>query len=87
MSEPEQGCLDALLAAGGSVHVLPFDSSRRESYVAASEYLLSHVDELVAVWDGGPSGGLGGTADVVSAARQQALSVHVVVWPPGSARE
>ncbi|HEU0129350.1 MAG TPA: hypothetical protein VFQ48_12200 [Pseudonocardiaceae bacterium] len=43
---------------------MPFDTSRRESYPAASECLLSAVDELVAVWDGGPSGGLSGTADV-----------------------
>lgn len=76
---------DALLAAAESVHVMPFDSSRRESYMAASEYLLSKVDEIVAVWDGSPSGGLGGTADVVSAARQRGLTVHVV-WPRGAAR-
>ncbi|MGH3778722.1 MAG: hypothetical protein ACRDRR_23795 [Pseudonocardiaceae bacterium] len=43
-----------------------------------SEYLLSNVDEVIAVWDGGPSGGLGGTVDVVAAARQRGLSVHVV---------
>jgi len=64
---------------------MPFDTSRRESYMAASEYLLSHVDELVAVWDGGPSDGLGGTADVVSAARQRGLPVQVI-WPPGAIR-
>lgn len=74
-----------LLAVAESVHVMPFDTSRRESYLAASEYLLSKVDEVVAVWDGGPSGGLGGTADVVSAARRRGLTVHVV-WPPGAAR-
>jgi hypothetical protein len=76
---------DALLTAAESVHVMPFETSRRESYLAASEYLLSHVDELVAVWDGGPSGGLGGTADVVSAARQRGLPVRVI-WPQGAAR-
>lgn len=76
---------DALLATAESVHVMPFDTSRRESYMAASEYLLSNVDEVIAVWDGGPSGGLGGTADVVAAARQRGLAVHVV-WPSGAAR-
>jgi hypothetical protein len=77
---------DALLTAAESVHVMPFDTSRREAYMAASEYLLSTVDEVIAVWDGGPSGGLGGTADVVAAARQRGLTVHVV-WPSGAARE
>ncbi len=76
---------DALLAAADSVHVLPFDTSRRESYMAASEYLLSHVDELVAIWDRGASGGLGGTADVVSAARERSLPVQVI-WPSGAVR-
>jgi len=76
---------DTLLQAAQSVHVMPFETSRRESYMAASEHLLSSVDEIIAVWDGGPSGGLGGTADVVSAARQHGLPVQVV-WPYGATR-
>jgi len=76
---------DALLASAGSVHVMPFDTSRRESYLAASQHLLSGVDEILAVWDGGPSGGLGGTADVVSAARERGLPIQVI-WPHGAAR-
>lgn len=79
-------CYDVLLTAAETVHVMPFDTSCRESYMAASEYLLSTVDEVIAVWDGGPSGGLGGTADVVAAARQRGITVHVI-WPPGAARE
>jgi hypothetical protein len=77
-------CYDALLAAD-SVHVMPFDTSHRKSYLAASKYLLSEVDELIAVWDGRPSGGLGGTADVVSAARERGLPIKVI-WPQGAAR-
>ena len=64
---------------------MPFDTARRESYLAASQHLLFEVEELLAVWDGGPSGGLGGTADVVAAARQRGLPVHVI-WPHGAAR-
>lgn len=77
---------DALLDAATSVHVMPFDTPQREAYLAASEYLLSHVDELLAVWDGGPSGGLGGTADVVSTARERRLPVKVI-WPDGAHRK
>ncbi|MGH3932085.1 MAG: hypothetical protein ACRDTF_19160 [Pseudonocardiaceae bacterium] len=76
---------DALVDAAESVHVMPFETSRRESYLAASEHVLSTVDKIIAVWDGGPSGGLGGTADVVSAAWQRGLPVQVV-WPPGATR-
>lgn len=79
-------CYDELLASADSVHVMAFDTARRESYMAASKYLLSNVQEVVAVWDGGSSGGLGGTADVVAEARRRSLPVHVV-WPRGASRE
>ncbi|GAA3792478.1 hypothetical protein [Amycolatopsis tucumanensis] len=40
----------------------------------------------VAVWDGGPSGGHGGTAEAVDAARDRGLSV-TVVWPEAARRK
>jgi hypothetical protein len=65
---------------------MPFRTSNREAYMAASEYVLDEVDAMVAVWDGGPSGGHGGTADVVAAARRRGLAV-TVVWPEGAGRD
>ena len=41
---------------------------------------------LVAVWDGQPSRGLGGTADVVAYARQRSVPV-TVTWPEGASRD
>lgn len=76
---------DALVDAAQSAHVMPFETSRPESYMAASEHLLATVDEIIAVWDGGSSGGLGSTADVVSAARQRGIPVQVI-WPQGATR-
>jgi hypothetical protein len=75
---------DGLIAAA-SVHTMPFTESNRDAYMAASEHVLSSVDKLIAVWDGGPSGGHGGTADVVEAARDRGLDV-TVVWPKHAAR-
>jgi hypothetical protein len=41
---------------------------------------------LVAVWDGQPARGLGGTADVVVAyARERGVLVQVI-WPEGATR-
>jgi len=54
--------------------------------MAASEHVLSNVDVLIAVWDGEPSGGYGGTADVVTAARARSIPV-TVIRPEGAARE
>ncbi len=73
------------LIAEASVHTMPFAESNRDAYMAASEHVLSIVDKMVAVWDGGPSGGHGGTADVVEAARERGLDV-TVVWPEHAAR-
>jgi hypothetical protein len=77
---------DELISKADSVDVLPFPESNREAYMAASEKVLDCIDKLVAVWDGQPSGGHGGTADVVDAARQRGIPV-VVIWPQGVHRE
>ena len=77
---------DDLIGRASRVHTMPFSVSNREAYMAASEHVLEGVDALVAVWDGGPSGGQGGTADVIAAARGRGLPV-TVVWPEHAARE
>ncbi|MEU9888555.1 hypothetical protein [Sphaerisporangium sp. NPDC051011] len=76
---------DTLLAKAARVHVMDFDHASREAYIAANEAVLSSVDELVAVWDGVPGTGEGGTGDVVAEARSQGLPV-TVIWPNGAAR-
>jgi hypothetical protein len=43
-------------------------------------------DELLAVWDGSPARGYGGTVDVVNAARDAGRTV-TVVWPNGAVRD
>ncbi|GAB3891416.1 hypothetical protein ACFQ1S_05940 [Kibdelosporangium lantanae] len=80
-----QAQFDELLGKSAVVHTMPFTESNPHAYMAASEHVLSTVDSLVAVWDGGPSGGYGGTADVVDAARQRGIHV-TVIWPVGSSR-
>lgn len=77
---------DKLIGQAATVHTMPFPRSDRDAYMAASEHVLSTVDAVVAVWDGGPSGGHGGTADVVDAVRERGLPV-TVVWPDGAARD
>ncbi len=76
---------EALIDRAGLVRVLPFPESNREAYMAASEAVLSGVERIVAVWDGGPSDGHGGTGDVVAAAHDRSIPVDVV-WPAGSVR-
>jgi hypothetical protein len=77
---------DDLISKASQVHVMPYSHSNREAYMAASEHLLSTVEAMIAVWDGGPSGGHGGTADVVATAEQRSIPV-TVVWPNGASRQ
>jgi hypothetical protein len=77
---------DALFSRATHVRVLPFETSDRAAYMAASEAVLGSIDHLVAVWDGEPSDGHGGTGDVVVAARERGVPV-TVVWPDGAHRE
>nr|WSY54289.1 hypothetical protein OG999_31935 [Streptomyces sp. NBC_00886] len=43
------------------------------------------VDELLAVWDGKPAWGYGGTADVVDYPERTGIPVRVL-WPEGAIR-
>lgn len=54
------------------------------AYLAAGLAMLDHCDVLLAVWDGEPSRGEGGTADLVAAARARGIEVRVIdaVRPP-----
>jgi hypothetical protein len=76
---------EALISHAVSVQVLPYETSNRDAYAAANEEVLGSVDALVAVWDGAPSDGKGGTGDTVQAARRCGVPV-TVVWPNGASR-
>lgn len=59
-----------------SVHRVSGESSRPECYFNQGFHMLEALDVLVAVWDGEPAKGMGGTGDVISQAR--AIGVHVI---------
>jgi len=76
---------DTLLARAATVHTMPARESNRDAYQAASEHVLTHIDQLVAVWDGAPPDGTGGTSDVVPTAIKRGLPL-TVIWPDGVTR-
>ena len=65
-----------LYKAASSHVTLEWQGSDQLSYRAAGHYIVDQVDLLVAVWDGLPAAGTGGTADVVSYARLRGRPVH-----------
>lgn len=54
---------------------LPAAASDQDAYLAAGEYIAAHSELLIAVWDGEPAVGKGGTADVVAFAKRQGRAV------------
>ncbi|MFD5095105.1 hypothetical protein ACFWMR_31195 [Amycolatopsis thailandensis] len=72
---------DDLISRARSVHTMRYAESNHAAYTAASEYMLTSVEALVAVWDGAP----GVTAETVAAARGLGLPT-TIVWPEGAAR-
>jgi hypothetical protein len=77
---------DRLLAQASNVIALNRIESGPDAHMEASVRLLAEADELIAIWDGQPARGYGGTADVVKAATQRRLPV-TVAWPRGARRE
>ncbi|MYZ37059.1 MULTISPECIES: hypothetical protein [unclassified Streptomyces] len=76
---------DQLLSKAADVHHTGLTQSTSEAHQAGSEILVGLSDHLLAVWDGKPARGYGGTADVVAYARRVGVPV-TVIWPDGASR-
>ncbi|MFD3684870.1 hypothetical protein ACFWTE_08655 [Nocardiopsis sp. NPDC058631] len=85
LPEEHHPVYDRLLGQAVLVHRLPHTASTPRSHLAAGRLLVERCDRLLAVWDGRPARGPGGTADVVSHARSLRHPV-VVLWPEGTRR-
>ncbi|MER7132625.1 hypothetical protein [Streptosporangium saharense] len=81
-----EASFEALVVRAKTIHRLPYDTPSPRAYVAANEVLVETADLLLAVWDGSPARGRGGTAEVVEAAHLRRKRVQVI-WPPGATRE
>ncbi len=77
---------DQLLDAAYRVQRLDFQDSTSEAHMEASRVIVNDADELIAVWDGEPARGYGGTADVITYARLQGIPIRIV-WPPNTKRD
>ena len=76
---------DRLLARASSVECLDYEDSTSEAHMAVGRAVVHRSDVLLAVWDGHPARGVGGTGDVVAYARERGVPVEVV-WPRGAQR-
>jgi hypothetical protein len=61
------------------------ETATPNAYLDAGLLTLRRLDRLIAVWDGRPAAGVGGTAEIVEHARRRGIEVHRI-WPEGAAR-
>ncbi|WP_405961319.1 hypothetical protein OG235_37295 [Streptomyces sp. NBC_00024] len=80
-----QPVYDELYGSAADAHETGMTESTSEAHQAGSEILVGLVDELIAVWDGKPARGYGGTADVVAYAERTGVPVRII-WPEGASR-
>jgi hypothetical protein len=85
LPESAKSQYDKLVGSASVVHRCPHRESTSEAHMDASRFMVDHADRLIAVWDGEPARSYGGTADVVTYAREKSVPVSIV-WPEGASR-
>ena len=73
------------LSEAEAVMTLDFAEPSEDAFYAAGIRVVDESDLLVAIWDGKPAAGFGGTGDVVNYAVLQGKSIRVI-WPDGLSR-
>jgi len=72
-----------LLDRASAVWQASTSESREEAYEKAGRYVVDHADAVIALWDGEPPRGRGGTATVVEYARERRVPL---AWVPTAGR-
>lgn len=75
-NENDRTAYHKLLGAARAVHTLQrVEDDDQRSYLAAGQQVVDRSDLILAVWDGKPAVGLGGTADIVTYAGSRGKKV------------
>ncbi len=75
----------SLLERAATVETLSFEDASEDAYLAAGHRVVELSQMILAVWDGQPAKGKGGTADIVAYARSRGVPLEIV-WPEGTVR-
>jgi hypothetical protein len=67
-----------LLAAAATVEIAEEMPTREHAYERAGQLMVERSDAVIAVWDGRPAAGRGGTADIVTYAEARHVPVFRV---------
>jgi hypothetical protein len=83
--ENDRNRFQSLLKRATTVENLAYAEPSEEAFFAAGRLVVESSDLLLAVWDGQPARGKGGTADIVEYARNRGCDIKVI-WPTGMER-
>jgi hypothetical protein len=83
--EEDLAAFRSLLERAHAVTRLDYAEPSEQAFLAAGERVVDNCELLIAVWDGEPPRGRGGTADIVRYARECGKALRVV-WPEDVAR-
>lgn len=64
-----------LLSKANSIEILGYDFPSEEAFLAAGKKVVDLSDHIIAIWNGMPAKGKGGTADIVTYAKRGKKSV------------
>ena len=84
-AEEDLAAFRSLLERAHDVTRLDHAEPSEEAFLAAGESVVNNCEMVIAVWDGEPARGRGGTADIVRYARDTGKAVRIV-WPEDVAR-
>lgn len=77
-AEAEWRDVEALLAESEHVRIIGERGRREDAYLDGGMETVNHSDLLIAVWDGEPSRGRGGTAEIVAYARELGRPIIII---------
>jgi len=84
-NEAQKQEFQSLLQSATTVDSLPYPEPSEDAFFAAGRRVVENSNLLLAVWDGQPAKGKGGTADIVKYAHDRGCKVRVI-WPEGMKR-
>ncbi len=77
----------ALLAKARSTKILGEADSRKAAYEQVGRYVVENCDVLIAIWNGKPAAGKGGTAEIVDYVHREGRSLFWINSENGSIKE
>lgn len=75
---PDRDTYRSLLERASRVETLVKRGTDEEAYLEAGKRIADLCDRMIAVWDGQPAAGIGGTGDIVDYCRAQGKPIELI---------